>query len=104
MGSDIQPPFRTSLRFPHMLSQVSSFAIKLLARADASVPPAIVLLLFAHYSDRLMLRWPFVFASLLSSAVGFCINISDAAVGVKYFGTFLCITGSYSTVPGVVAW
>ena len=65
---------------------------------------AIVLLFFAHYSDKLKLRWPFIFAGLLCSAVGFAINISDAPNGVKYFGTFLCVTGTYSSLPGIVAW
>jgi hypothetical protein len=36
--------------------------------------------------------------------VGFSINISDVAPGVKYFGTFLCVGGSYAGFPGVVAW
>ena len=67
-------------------------------------PPAIVLLAFAHFSDKLRLRWPFVLAGLLSSAVGYGINISNAPVGVKYFGVFLCVTRSYSSVPGIYAW
>jgi hypothetical protein len=52
----------------------------------------------------LKLRWPFVLAGLIVSAVGFGINISDAPIGVKYFGTFLCVAGSYSAAPGTVAW
>ena len=66
--------------------------------------PAVTLLVFGHFSDKLKLRWPFVLACLLTSAVGFGINISDAPAGVKYFGTFLCVAGSYSAVPGIVAW
>jgi len=73
-----------------------------------TVPPyavaAIVLLFFAHFSDKLRLRWPFIFAGLLTSAVGFSINISNVSTGTKYFGTFLCVIGSYSSSPGVVAW
>jgi len=73
-----------------------------------TVPPyavaTIILLLFSHFSDKLRLRWPFVLASLLSSAVGFSINISDASNGAKYFGTFLCVAGSYSSVPGMIVW
>jgi len=65
---------------------------------------AIVLLFFAYFSDKLRLRWPFILAGLLSSAAGYAINISDASNGAKYFGTFLCIAGSYSSLPGVVAW
>lgn len=36
--------------------------------------------------------------------IGFAINISNVAPGVKYFGTFLCVAGSYAPFPGVVAW
>jgi hypothetical protein len=70
----------------------------------AILPPAIVLLFSAHFSDKLRLRWPFILAGLLSSAVGFGIDISNASIGVKYFGVFLCVTGSYSAVPGLLAW
>ena len=66
--------------------------------------PVIFLLLSAHFSDKLKLRWPFVLAGFLSSAVGFSINLSNASTGVKYFGTFLCVAGSYSCSPGVIAW
>jgi hypothetical protein len=65
--------------------------------ADANFLPAIFLLFFAHFSDKLRLRRPFVLAGLLTCAVGFGINISNASNGVKYFGTFLCVTGSYSS-------
>jgi len=73
-----------------------------------TVPPyavaAIVLLTFAHFSDKLRLRWPFILAGLILSALGFSINISNASPGAKYFGTFLCVAGSYSSTPGTVAW
>lgn len=36
--------------------------------------------------------------------IGFAIQISNAPRGVKYFGTFFCVAGSYATFPGVVAW
>jgi len=36
--------------------------------------------------------------------LGFSINISDVSGGVKYFGTFFCVAGSYAAFPGVVAW
>ncbi|KAH9000997.1 hypothetical protein EDB83DRAFT_2524528 [Lactarius deliciosus] len=36
--------------------------------------------------------------------IGFSINISNASPGVKYFGTFFCVTGSYAAFPGVVSW
>lgn len=65
---------------------------------------AIVLLFFAHYSDKLKMRSPFILAGLLMCLIGFSINISDASIGAKYFGTFLCVAGSYSAFPGVISW
>ena len=65
---------------------------------------AIVLLFFAHYSDKLKMRSPFIYAGLIMCLIGFSINISKATIGAKYFGTFLCVGGSYAAFPGVVAW
>ncbi|KAF7350782.1 hypothetical protein MSAN_01639400 [Mycena sanguinolenta] len=65
---------------------------------------AMVLFIFAYWSDRLKLRSPFIFAGFLLSLVGFAINISSASGGVKYFGTFFCVTGAYAAVPGIIAW
>lgn len=50
------------------------------------------------------MRSPFVYLGLGMLVVGFAINVSDAAPGVKYFGTFFCVAGSYASFPGVVAW
>jgi hypothetical protein len=36
--------------------------------------------------------------------IGFSINISTAPAGVKYFGTFFVVSGSYAAFPGIVAW
>lgn len=63
-----------------------------------------MLLIFAHYSDKLKLRYPFILAGLVMCAVGFAINIADVAIGVKYFGTFLVVAGSYAAFPGIVTW
>ncbi|KAH7921931.1 MFS general substrate transporter [Leucogyrophana mollusca] len=73
-----------------------------------TVPPyvvaTIVLLVFAHYSDKLKTRSPFVLAGLVMCLIGFSINISNASSGAKYFGTFFCVTGSYAAFPGIVCW
>ncbi|KAH9919550.1 MFS general substrate transporter [Fomitopsis serialis] len=73
-----------------------------------TVPPyivaTIVLIAVSMWSDHVKLRSPFLFGGLTICLVGFAINISDAAIGVKYFGTFLCVTGSYTSMPGVVSW
>ncbi|KAF9234659.1 major facilitator superfamily domain-containing protein [Melanogaster broomeanus] len=63
-----------------------------------------LLVTFAHWSDKLKLRSPFIFAAQLIALVGYIINISDAPSGVKYFGTYLCVIGSYSSGPGSISW
>ena len=65
---------------------------------------AILLMVFAYWSDRIQLRFPFIIAGLVLCLTGFSINISDAPMGAKYFGTYLCVAGSYAAFPGVVAW
>ncbi|KAJ8488388.1 hypothetical protein ONZ45_g13974 [Pleurotus djamor] len=71
-----------------------------------TVPPYVfaILFFFAHYSDKLRLRSPFILAGLVMCLFGFAINISNAPSGVKYFGTFFVVAGSYAAFPGVVAW
>ncbi|ESK89448.1 mfs nicotinic acid transporter tna1 [Moniliophthora roreri MCA 2997] len=87
---------------------ISNFGYRPAISQLLSVPPyvvaTIILYVFAHFSDKLKMRSPFIYASLLFSLIGFTINISNVAPGVKYFGTFLCVTGSYAGFPGVVAW
>ncbi|RXW16317.1 hypothetical protein EST38_g9540 [Candolleomyces aberdarensis] len=68
------------------------------------VTPSITIYLFAYLSDKLRLRAPFLFASLAISFVGYAINVTNAPAGVKYFGIFLCVTGSYAGIPGLSAW
>ncbi|KIJ16563.1 hypothetical protein PAXINDRAFT_75726 [Paxillus involutus ATCC 200175] len=73
-----------------------------------TIPPyaiaTVVLFTFAYYSDKLKLRSPFVFAGQIIALIGFIINISDAPSGVKYFGTHLCVIGSYVAPPGAISW
>lgn len=67
-------------------------------------PKAIILYIFAFYSDKIKKRSPFILAGLVFCLIGFSINISNASHGVKYFGTFFVVIGSYASFPGVVAW
>ncbi|KAF9233954.1 major facilitator superfamily domain-containing protein [Melanogaster broomeanus] len=57
---------------------------------------------FAHFSDKIRLRSPFILAGHSIALVGFIINISDAPSNVKYFGLFLCLMGGSSS--GVITW
>jgi len=68
------------------------------------VVATIVLFIFAYWSDRIEIRFPFIFVGFLVSLIGFSINISNAPSGIKYVGTFFCVTGSYAAVPGIIAW
>jgi hypothetical protein len=65
---------------------------------------AMILFVFAYYSDKLKMRSPFILAGLVMCLIGFSINISTAPNGVKYFGTFFIVIGSYAAFPGVVSW
>ncbi|CAA7263446.1 unnamed protein product [Cyclocybe aegerita] len=73
-----------------------------------TVPPYVVatilVYVFAYYSDRLKIRSPFILVGLTFCLVGFSINISNVPTGVKYFGTFFVVAGSYGAFPGIVAW
>ncbi|KAJ8596851.1 MFS general substrate transporter [Rhizopogon salebrosus TDB-379] len=73
-----------------------------------TVPPyataTMILFVFAYYSDKLKMRSPFILAGLVMCLIGFSINISTAPNGVKYFGTFFIVIGSYAAFPGVVSW
>ncbi|KAG9226994.1 hypothetical protein CCMSSC00406_0008966 [Pleurotus cornucopiae] len=86
---------------PYVFASTSFLLVKY---RSLTTNPAIVLGFFAYYSDKLRLRSVFILAGLLMCLVGFAINISDAPSGVKYFGTFLVVGGSYAAFPGVVAW
>jgi sugar phosphate permease len=73
-----------------------------------TVPPyvlaTLMLYIFAYSSDRIKMRSPFILLGLTFCLIGFTINISKASNGVKYFGTFFVVSGSYAAFPGVVAW
>lgn len=103
--SIITPLYGISLFLP---SIINGFGYNAAISELLTVPPYIcatlVLLVFALWSDRIRLRSPFILAGLVMCLIGFAINISDVAVGVKYFGTFFCVSGSYAAFPGIIAW
>lgn len=63
-----------------------------------------MLYIFAYWSDKVKKRSPFILAGLFMCLIGFSINLSNVPTGVKYFGTFFCVAGSYAAFPGIVAW
>lgn len=103
--SIIAPLYGITLFLP---SIINSFGYSVAISQLLTVPPyvfaTIVLYFFAYYSDKFKLRFPFILAGLVMCLIGFSINISDVRHGIKYFGTFLVVGGSYAAFPGIVAW
>ncbi|KAI0043339.1 MFS general substrate transporter [Auriscalpium vulgare] len=103
--SIVGPLYGISLFLP---SIIKTFGFTNAISQLLTVPPyifaTITLYVFAIWSDAVKKRSPFILAGLCMLLVGFTINISDVAPGVKYFGTFFCVAGSYASFPGVVSW
>ncbi|KAJ7497700.1 MFS general substrate transporter [Mycena latifolia] len=103
--SVIGPLYGITLFLPTI---ISTFGHNVPISQLLTVPPyifaTIVLFIFAYWSDKIQRRSPFILAGLLMCLIGFTINISTAPSGVKYFGTFFCVAGSYAAFPGVIAW
>jgi len=103
--SIVGPLYGISLFLPTIIHDLGFGTVETqLLTVPCYVFATIVLLFFAHYSDKLRVRSPFIIAGLLLLVIGFSIQISEAAPGAKYFGTFLCVAGSYATFPAIVAW
>jgi len=101
----IGPLYGITLFLPTIINAFGySPAISQLLTVPPYVVATITLYTFAFYSDKIKMRSPFVFAGLVLCLIGFSINISNAPHGVKYFGVFFCVAGSYAAFPGVVAW
>ncbi|KAG0692281.1 MFS general substrate transporter [Suillus ampliporus] len=87
---------------------IHSFGYNIPISQLLTVPPyvaaTITLFVFAHYSDKLKMRFPFILVGLVMCLIGLSLNISTAPNGVKYFGTFFIVIGSYAAVPGVISW
>ncbi|XP_006457726.1 hypothetical protein AGABI2DRAFT_182882 [Agaricus bisporus var. bisporus H97] len=103
--SVIGPLYGITLFLPTIINSFGySPAISQLLTVPPYVAATIVLYIWAVYSDKIKMRSPFVYAGLVLCMIGFAINISTAPNGVKYFGTFFVVIGSYAAFPGVVAW
>lgn len=103
--SIIGPLYGISLFLPSIINGFGfSTAISQLLTVPPYVCATTILIIFAVWSDRIQKRYPFILAGLVMCLIGFAINISHAPIGVKYFGTFFCVSGSYAAFPGVIAW
>jgi hypothetical protein len=90
--------------YRHMSLQVSFLFVRKTHNTLTCCNVAILLFVFAHYSDKLKMRFPFILAGLSMSLIGFSLNISTVSHGVKYFGTFFVVMGNYAAVPGAISW
>ncbi|KAI0365414.1 MFS general substrate transporter [Pilatotrama ljubarskyi] len=103
--SIVIPVYGISLFLP---SIINGFGFEPAISQLLSVPPyvlaTLMVILWAVWSDKLERRSPFIILGLLLCLIGFVINISSASLGVKYFGTFLVVTGGYAGFPGVPSW
>ncbi|KDQ27206.1 hypothetical protein PLEOSDRAFT_1113357 [Pleurotus ostreatus PC15] len=104
--SVVGPLYGITLFLPSIINSFGySTAISQLLTVPPYVFATMVLFAFAHFSDKLRLRSPFILGGLTMCFIGFVINISpNVPNGVKYFGTFFVVAGSYASFPGVVAW
>ncbi|PGH17691.1 hypothetical protein AJ80_04698 [Polytolypa hystricis UAMH7299] len=61
-------------------------------------------LIVGYFSDRLQVRAPFVAGMALTGVVGFALVAFAQPNGVRYFGVYLGVGGSYAALPACVAW
>ncbi|KAL0565369.1 hypothetical protein V5O48_016654, partial [Marasmius crinis-equi] len=103
--SVLGPVYGIALFLPTIISSFGySPAISNLLTVPPYVLSTTVVYTFAYFSDKTKKRSPFIYASLIICLIGFLIIITDAPYGVKYFGTFLCVTGAYAGNPGAISW
>lgn len=73
-----------------------------------SVPPfawsTVVCLTVAYLSDRTKTRGVWLLGVMPFTALGFLLLILNTTPAVRYFATFLCLTGVFTTSPMLVAW
>ncbi|KAK2466573.1 hypothetical protein APHAL10511_001435 [Amanita phalloides] len=103
--STIAPLYGITFFLPSIIHDFGhSTAVSELLTVPPYVTATIVLYIWAYYSDKLKMRSPFIYMGLLCLVIGYAINLSNVPSGVKYFGTFWLVVGSYASFPGVVAW
>ncbi|KAF9503516.1 hypothetical protein BS47DRAFT_1322839 [Hydnum rufescens UP504] len=101
----VVPLYANALFLP---SIINGFGYKPALSQLLTAPPfvfaAISTVTVALIADKLKRRSPFLFIGMMTSLVGFAINISPVSRGPKYFGMFLCTAGTYSAFCAAIAW
>jgi MFS family permease len=103
--SVVGPVYGITLFLPTIIHTFGyNTAISQLLTVPLYLLATVMVLIFAYFSDKYRIRSPFILAGLTMCLIGYSINISNASPGAKYFGTYLCVAGSYAAFPGVVSW
>lgn len=103
--SFMTPAYGITFFLPTILNSFGySIPISQLLTVPIYVAATISMISVSHISDKMRIRSPFIFALQFITLVGFAIEISSSPSGVKYFGTFLCVIGSYTGVPCSIGW
>ncbi|KAL5318126.1 hypothetical protein ACEPPN_015231 [Leptodophora sp. 'Broadleaf-Isolate-01'] len=94
-----------SLFLPTILNTMGFTAIR---SQLMSVPPyawsTVVCLCISQVSDRTKSRGLWLLLCMPFTFVGFLLLITVQNVAVRYFATFLCLTGAFTVSPLLVAW
>ena len=65
------------------------------------VVAAICVVLSAYFSDKLQMRWPFLFACGISTIFGFILNVACTSIAPRYVGLFFVAAGAFSGGPSM---
>ncbi|KAL4072328.1 MFS nicotinic acid transporter Tna1 [Scleroderma citrinum] len=103
--SFMTPAYGITFFLPTILNSFGySTPISQLLTVPIYVAATINMITVAHFSDKLKIRSLFIFALQFITLIGYIIEISNSPSGIKYFGAFLCVIGSYSGVPCALGW
>ncbi|KAI6041657.1 MFS nicotinic acid transporter Tna1 [Pisolithus marmoratus] len=103
--SFMAPAYGITFFLPTILNDFGyNVAISQLLTVPIFVIATIVMITVAHLSDTMKIRSPVLVAVEFVGLVGYTIQITNSSAGVKYFGTYLTVTGLYAGVPCIVGW
>lgn len=103
----ITPLYSTALTLPSILS--NSLKYNAIDSNLYTVPvytvASVTVVIFAYFSDRLSIRFPFICLGTLISGIGWGLSLKYAQTHPKiaYGAQFISAAGSYAAFPGVVA-
>ncbi|SPO32576.1 related to TNA1 - high affinity nicotinic acid plasma membrane permease [Ustilago trichophora] len=103
----ITPLYSTALTLPSILK--NSLKYNSIDANLYTVPvytvAAVTVVIFAYFSDRLGIRFPFICLGTLISGIGWGLSLNYAKTHPKiaYGAQFISAAGSYAAFPGVVA-